>query len=605
MKRKLLIAVLVLLLAPFAYFGATRLIAEYRYADAAAVCALSPSSECVAELAILRLPKVLRWDDFSMAGLRELGYDAIVDERLRERDKRDSRTGEFWRDVEPVYALLRDDIDTFNALPAQEPITLYLVANRLQRDYPDMAENMSRLEDTELVVLARRVSEYEAPQHVALIRRWRETLEAEDAPCRQWQLLIARAQAFGHVETARDILIQALPRCTASNLRFIKTMWRVAGTEATLAEIGELDLPEERLKVAVYLAEQAVTSSLLSDAQAFQAMVAASVPAVDATALEPYIERIARVLIALDNIEAARPYVLAFADQLLAREPHPHQSFMPLSKLPEPPRAELLASVGATERAISMTGEMLERMPEPRQYRKNSDWTGQDDAPPYISASRMYEAAGAVDQALAAADEAIVRSPPPGLSHHPLVWGVPKYSVRNYNTAVANAVALRCRLGQVDAAIALTGEVEDIAYRAREDCVVALRRENPGMSASAVTDALGLYSPRELELNHTKSLVEAGRYEEASRHIRAGLTSPPVRPPNSLAYSNQPKSLVRRNLLYLRLAIMIRDDDLVSDVAVQILDDSVNSREKDAWVVLVEVALIMRKWSEMHQGRSG
>ena len=139
MSWKAFVLVVFLLLGLLAYFKTTDLPVDRRYTRVAANCAASPSSACLGELAVLRLPKVLRWDDFARHDLRKLGYDEVVNERLREQDRRSS-LDDAWRRGDKIYAVLRDDVGAFLELHPIDTNSFYLAANRLQRNYPGMGE---------------------------------------------------------------------------------------------------------------------------------------------------------------------------------------------------------------------------------------------------------------------------------------------------------------------------------------------------------------------------------------------------------------------------------------------------------------------------------
>jgi tetratricopeptide (TPR) repeat protein len=206
-------------------------------------------------------------------------------------------------------------------------------------------------------------------------------------------------------------------------------------------------------------------------------------------------------------------------------------------------------------------------------------------------AARLYVDINEEDLALEAIGRIIENAPEPGETVHTFFFGSWSTTDRR-NEYLGAAMGFLCKLGRYDEAFQLGAGDAARGDMATSDCYAALHDADAPMSIEALTEALGLRSPKRLERMRAAEYVEEGNYNAAATLIRQSLSSVPASDYLTMSQSNVP---------YLRLAIAMRDEALVNEVAATIIDNSVDVIGLDATRLYSKVGALLHKWPELNE----
>ena len=543
MFRRFLIGLATLSVGMLTYFYVLDLI-EKRRADIqpqsafakARECEETPTSRCLAELAVLHLPLFVRFGGFDRLGdqLRYLGFGDFVDARTKKSEFENAETE---RQGMRLLLLLIDDIDAFEAEPPHaDPFVYSRAFYRLVDDFPGFGggywPNVIKAEKAALV----RRGPPDMPQLTdPLLRKWRESLDAHADSALDWLFYTSRARELGKTLEAKEALSKAIELGVSdtSDWTLVHETWQLYGLESGLAAIAEI--PDTNYRAGAYLN---VANRLLIQGDE------ASAKAVFKRFTESY-----------DEDEPVR---LATARRRMAR-------------------SAALAShrLGDAEQALFWADK----------YKGSSFASRTVNA---LEAAELYVDIGFGDKAVANAYEAIEHAPEPGQTARG-PWLSIVSTTPYYNSYVGRAIGVLCGAGRFTEAFSLTEDNPSIGREAASRCRVAMEGENPRMTLESLAASLSLHSARQLHEFRASALVEAGEYEAASDFIRK----------NALATLPEVESgLIAFALSYLRLAVAMRDEDLARDIMRFIAANASSVDGKGATELFATAATYTHKWPD-------
>ena len=196
-----------------------------------------------------------------------------------------------------------------------------------------------------------------------------------------------------------------------------------------------------------------------------------------------------------------------------------------------------------------------------------------------LDAAELYVEIEEFGAALELANDAIELVPEPG-QHYGLFFGGGS-TTPLHNELMGRLVGLLCKAGIVEEALGLTEGKPQYGYHAAQGCFEALAETEDALDLAKLADSLNLYSARRIREIAAADYVERGDYERARTLIRRSLLDPTTWKRDSRPYAN---------LRYLRLAVAMRDENLVLEIVNALLADVGQVEGEHAFQVYLSAA---------------
>jgi len=502
----------------------------------AASCERDPTSQCFAELAILSLPTIRSFDSHNSEALalRYLGYGDVVDEAVTEGYKPDA---ERYRNAQLLYESVSSDIDLFASTSPTDDLSAYLVAYHLLQENPSYFYTTTQgIGVAEDAARSRRGRLDTSTLTLALLRKWRESLDRHGRYGYQWLRYATLAREWEKPDEAEEALAKA-EETGLHDISKLKAMVETLHLYGRNAAVEKIDgYPGTNFRAEAYL-------------------------------------KLADLALGIGDTGWSSNAFAKFVENYDRSEPIRHRGqWLHMSRR----AARVAHALGYSEQAEVWADT----------YEKETFFYSISERIRY--SGELYADIGLFAKSSAIAHQSITHAPALEIPY----WSaLPGYEVGSsaydHYLIVGRAIGLLCRAGDFEAAYALTEGNPEYGRDAGPECFTAIQDEDTLSRLPELESRLGEFSKRPMRTAYAVSLVERGDYGQAAQIIEQTLDLPP-------RYSFSARAIDNAQLL--RLAVAMRDEPLTRTIMRSIARDANELSGSRAVWLYAFVASFTKQW---------